>query len=145
MHVVKSNSATKIAYGEPPVVFAAFETKTLADEDWDRLTAKAGDDTDTAFSRHLKNGSLTDVPQQAAVEAKPAPVTPFADDPRKQRTGEKKAAYEARLAALDAADAEAKFVTDFLALTPEEQEAMSGTLTDEQKAAIAAAKTGGAA
>lgn len=98
---------------------------------------------DNNFAGHVDAGFLIieenqDAPPAVAPDASaPAPAV----DPRAMLPNEKKKDYNARMLALDEAEKDsAKFVADFRAMTQDEQDAMYGTLTPDEKALIDAAR-----
>lgn len=108
---------------------------TITDEDASFLRASP------SFQKHSRAGMFVELPaedvKQPEQVEQPAPPAPSVD-PRARKPKESVATYAARMKLLDdeAAAADAEFFTAYDAMTPEEQTAMYGTLTPEEKALI---------
>lgn len=133
---VISKEHTALAYGEG-------ETVVTLQPGENSVTAEqfAVLEADKNWCQHRDAGYMQIVheTEAAAEEVPPAPVVV---DPRAKLPGETKKAYDARMKALDDAEAEAtataarkdKFLADLNGLTAEEKAAMIPTLSDEEKA-----------
>lgn len=122
---IRSNHDSVIAYGDRGEVLIQPGLNTLTDGQAAALAADAN------AKRHTEAGFLVVVSDddEAAAPAPEAvdPAAAAVAKLRKQKKGEKKADFEARVQGYDA------FLTDWFAMSAEERAALADTLNDEQK------------